>query len=227
MTPRHDSARDAHSADHLTDRPVAVLMRYLDGEASPAEHARIDRHVRHCPPCAGEVRAFRALFAAVAELPASPTPPPPFLTGRILAALHADRAARGRRPRWLEMVGAGYAGSAIALLAAFGLSPWRGDLVEGSRGALSALFSGSVGAFVGTFDRVVSLLSTVLRVREAAGEVLLPLAPLGRSLEVLASQPELRVGLSVALVLTTALWWMLDHRSVGGQERMNDVPAFF
>jgi hypothetical protein len=66
-----------------------------------------------------------------------------------------------------------------------------------------------------------------VRLREAAGEALLPLAPLGRSLEVLAAQPELRVGLAVALVLTTAFWWMLHHRPVGGQGRMSDVPAFF
>jgi anti-sigma factor RsiW len=227
MTPRRHSAKDARSADHVTDRPAAVFMRFLDGDSSPAEQARIEAHVRHCPPCAGEVRAYRALFAAVAELPASPAAPPPFLTARILAAVHADRAARDRRPRWLEMVGAGYAGSAVALLAAFGLSPWRSDLLAGTRGVMSALFSGSVGAFVDTFDRMVSLLTAVLRLREVAAEVLLPLAPLGRSLEVLAAQPELRVGLSVALVLTTALWWMLNHRSVGGQGRMNDVPAFF
>ena len=100
-------------------------------------------------------------------------------------------------------------------------------LIEGLRGAFSLLFSGSVGALVGAFDRAVSLLTAVVALREAAGQALLPLAPLGRSLEVLLSQPELRVGLSVALVLTTALWWMLNHRPVGGRGRMNDVPAFF
>ena len=227
MKPRHDSKRDARPAGHLTDRPAGVLMRYLDGEVSHAERARIDAHLVHCPPCAGEVRAYRALFAAVADLPASPVPPPPFLSTRILAAVHADRAARARRPRWLEVLGVGYAGSAVAVLAALGLSPWREDLVTGLRGAFSTLFSGSVGALVGAFDSIVSLLSVAVRVREAAGQALLPLAPLGRSLEVLAAQPELRVGLTVALVLTTALWWMLNHRLVGGRGRMNDVPAFF
>jgi anti-sigma factor RsiW len=227
MKPRHDSKRDARHAGHLTDQLAAVLMRHLDGEGSPAERARIDAHLVHCPPCAAEVRAYRALFAAVAGLPASPAPPPPFLATRILAAVHADRAARSRRPRWLEVVGAGYAGSAVALLVALGLSPWREDLVDDMRTAFSTLFSGSVGALVGAFDSIVSLLTAVVRLREAAGQALLPLAPLGRSLEVLASQPELRVGLTVALVLTTALWWMLNHRPVGGRGRMNNVPAFF
>ena len=213
MKPRHASTN--------------IIMRYLDGELSPGERGRIDAHLVHCPPCAGEVRAYRALFAAVADLPPSPGPPPPFLTTRILAAVHADRAARARRPRWLEVLGVGYAGSAVAALVALGLSPWRENVVGGIRDTFSALFSGSVGALVGSFDSIISLLTGVVRLREAAGQALLPLAPLGRSLEVLASQPELRVGLTGALVLTTALWWMLNHRLVGGRGRMNDVPAFF
>jgi anti-sigma factor RsiW len=201
-------------------------MRYLDGEIRPAERARVEAHLAECRACAGEVRAYSALFAALAALPASPAAPPPFLATRILAAVAADRAAR-RRPRWLEIVGTAYTGSAVALLLTLGVSPWREDLLAGMRGAFSALFSGSVGALVGAFDRVVSLLTAVVRLREAAGDVLVPLAPLGRSLEVLAAQPELRAGLTVAIVLTTALWWMLNHRPVGGRGRMKDVPAFF
>jgi len=217
---------DPRNGRHLTAEPIAVLMRHLDGEGRAAERDRIDAHLAACPDCAREVAAYRSLFATFAALPPSPAPPPPFLAGRILAAAAADRAAR-RRPRWLEVLGTAYAGSGVGLLLALGLSPWRADLLEALRGALSVLFSGSVSAFVGAFDRVVSLLTAVVRLREAAGEALLPLAPLGRSLEVLAAQPELRVGLAVALVFTTAFWWMLHHRPVGGQGRMNDVPAFF
>ena len=202
------------------------LMRYLDGEARPAERARIEAHLADCRACAGEVRAYSVLFTALSDLPASPAPPPPFLAARIVAAVAADRATR-RRPRWLEVLGTAYTGSAIALLLTLGVSPWREDLLLGMREAISALFSGSVGALVSAFERIVSLLTAVVRLREALGEALLPLAPLGRSLEVLASQPELRAGLTVALVLTTLLWWMLRHRLVGGRGRMNDVPAFF
>jgi anti-sigma factor RsiW len=228
VKPRHSHRQDdLRNERHLTAEPPAVLMRHLDGEGRPAERARIEAHLARCRPCADEVRAFRALFAAVAALPPSPAPPPPFLAARILAAVAADRAAR-RRPRWLEVLGTSYAGSAVGLLLVLGLSPWRADLLEGLRGVFSMLFSGSVSAFVGAFDRVVSLLTAVVRLREAAAEALLPLAPLGRSLEVLAAQPELRVGLAVALVLTTALWWILNHhRPAGGRGRMNDVPAFF
>jgi anti-sigma factor RsiW len=206
--------------------PHPDLQRWLDGEGKPAERARVAAHLAACDACAGEARAFRALLAAMSALPPSPAPVPPFLASRIVAAVTAERAAR-RRPRWLEVLGTAYTGSAVALVLTLGVSPWRQDVLEGMRGAFSLLLSGSVGAFVGAFDRVVSLLSAGLALREAAGQALLPLAPLGRSLDVLLAQPELRVGVSVALVLTTALWWMLDHRPVGGRGRMNDVPAFF
>lgn len=206
--------------------PHPDLQRYLDAEDKPAQRARVEAHLAHCPACDGEVRAFGALFAAMAALPASPVPPPPFLAGRIVAAVRADRATR-RRPRWLEVVGTAYTGSALALLLTLGVSPWREDLLDGLRSAFSLLFSGSVGALVGAFDRAVSLLTAAVALREAVGELLQPLAPLGRSLEVLSAQPELRAGLTVAFVLTTALWWMLNHRPVGGRGRMNDVPAFF
>ena len=209
--------------------PHPDLQRYLDGEGRSRERARIDAHLAGCADCAREVREYRALLAAFAALPPSPAAPPPFLAARIVAAVAADRTARAarRRPRWLEVLGTVYAGSAVSVLLALGVSPWRESLLAGGRDGLSLLFSGTVGAFVGVFDRVVSLLTAVVALREAAGQVLLPLAPLGRSLEVLMSQPELRVGLSVAFVLTTALWWMLNHRPVGGRGRMNDVPAFF
>ena len=206
--------------------PHPDLQRNLDDELRPAARARVDAHLAGCPGCAGEVRAFRALLSALAALPESPAPPPLFLAARIVAAAAADRAAR-RRPRWLEVLGTAYTGSAFGLLLALGVSPWRDDLLGALRGAGSLLVEGSVGALVGAFDRVVSLLTAVVALREAAAPWLLPLAPLGRSLEVLLAQPELRAGLAVAFVLTTALWWMLDHRPVGGRGRMNDVPAFF
>ena len=226
---RTPNAADRRTA-HLTAQP-GLLLRWLDGELSGAERSRVETHLAHCPECGREARAFRALFAGFAELPAAPSAPSPRLTDRIVAAVAADRTARAaRRPRWIEIAGAAYTGSAAALLAAGVIafaSPWRGAMAIGVRDTLSGLLSGSVGAFVGAFDRGMSLLSLGLRAREAAAGALVPLAPLGRSLEVIAAQPELRAGFAVALVLSTALWWMIDRRTVAGQGRMNDVSAFF
>jgi len=215
---------------HPAERPE-LLLAWLDGELAAPERSRIDAHLVHCTECASDVRAYRALFAGFDALPATPVAPPSDLTARILAAVEADRATHPvRRPRWLEIAGAAYTGSAAALVAAgiaVFVSPWREAAQVGVRDFVSALFSGTVGAFVGAFDSAVSLLSLGLRAREAASEVLVPLAPLGRSLEVVAAQPELRAGLAAALVLSTALWWLLQRRQVAGPGRMNDVPAFF
>jgi len=229
VTPKRTTTAADRRTAHVTAQP-GLLLRWLDGELSGAERSRVEAHLVHCPDCATEARAYRALFAGLAGLPAAPVAPSPLLAGRIVAAVAADRAARAaRRPRWLEIAGAAYTGSAAAVLvagvAAFA-SPWREPLTIGIRDTFSALLSGSIGAFVGAFDRAMSLLSLGLRAREAAGEVLVPLAPLGRSLEVVAAQPELRAGFAVALVLSTALWWMIDRRTVAGQGRMNDVSAF-
>jgi len=231
VTAKRDTkpAADRRTA-HLTAQP-GILLRWLDGELTGAERTRVAAHLAHCPDCAAEARAFRALFAGLAELPPTPVAPSPLLADRIVAAVAADRAVRAtRRPRWLEIAGVAYTASAAALAVAgiaIFVSPWREPLAAGMRDTFSALLSGSVGAFVGVFDSVVSVLSLGLRARELAAEVLVPLAPLGRSLEVVAAQPELRAGFAVALVLTTALWWMIDRRTVAGQGRMNDVSAFF
>jgi len=83
-----------------------------------------------------------------------------------------------------------------------------------------------VNAFLVAFDRVMWLFDGAVKLRENAHALSTALAPLGRSLELLAAQPELRGGLSVALVLTIATWWFLQHRRVEGPGRMHDVSAF-
>lgn len=210
---------------HPSGEPGGALQRYLDDESSARERAHIESHLAVCIACATEVREFRALALAVAQLPTLPLPHG--LTGRILMAVDAERTehVRARRP-WLEWVGCAYALSAVGLLVALGLSPWRDTLLEGFRSFGSGLLSGSVGAVVGSFDRFVFLLDAAVRLGEASREVFGPLAPLWRSMEVLAAQPELRLGLALALVLSTALVWVLDQRRVRGPGRMNDAHAF-
>ncbi len=216
--------RTKKDMSHLTDAPNGLFMRYLDGEVSEGERARIAAHLSACRDCTAEIRAYRALFGRLSTLP--PRRAPAFLAHRILAAVESDRARSRHRLRWLEVAGTAYAAGAVALLVALGLSPWRGDLLSGVRDVLSALLTGSVNALVGSFDRLVSLLTAAVQVREAAQPVLSPLAPLWRSFEVLAAQPELRLGISLALVLTTALWWLFQRRLVQGPGRLKDAHAF-
>jgi anti-sigma factor RsiW len=208
---------------HLTAEPGGLLMRRLDGELSPADRARVDAHLAACADCTAEMRIYRALFRGVASLP-KPVPSA-LLASRITRAALADRRAR-RRFKVFEAAFSVYAASALAALIAVGLSPWRDELMAGGRTMVSAGVSGVVNAFLVAFDRVMWLFDGAVKLRENAHALSTALAPLGRSLELLAAQPELRGGLSVALVLTIATWWFLQHRRVEGPGRMHDVSAF-
>lgn len=224
MTDARDPRKPLPTApDHLSAAPGGLLMRWLDGEVSPAERARAESHVAACSPCARELRAYRAVFRGVAHLPTRRAPLG--LSARITQAALADRRAR-RRFRFLEALGSVYAASAVVVLIGLGLSPWRDDLLAGGRTALGAGVSGIVNAFLVTFDRLMWVFDGAVQLRERAVALSQSLAPLGRSLELLAAQPELRAGLSVALVLTTALWWFIQHRRVDGPGRIHDVSAF-
>ena len=211
------------AAEHLSAEAGGLLMRWLDGEVSVSERARVTAHLGTCPSCVREVRVYRALFRGVSRLPARR--PPAYLAARITAAALADRRQR-RRFRVFEALGSAYAATAVAIVIALGLSPWRGDVLAGARPVLGAAVSGTVNAFVTAFDRLMWLFDGAVRLREGAHALSQTLAPLGRSLELLAAQPELRAGLSVALVLTTALWWFIQHRRVDGPGRIHDVSAF-
>lgn len=228
MTDRHEPRAPRPeapipAADHLSAGPGGLLMRWLDGEVSASERASVTAHLSACPDCVREVRVYRALFRGVSRLPARR--PPAYLAARITAAALADRRRR-RHFRWIEVAGSAYTGAAVALLIAFGLSPWRADLLAGGRTALTAVVAGTVNAFVTAFDRLMWLFDGAVRLREGARALSQTLAPLGRSLELLAAQPELRAGFSVALVLTIALWWFIQHRRVDGPGRIHDVSAF-
>jgi hypothetical protein len=227
MTDRRDP-KAPHGAplpgpDHLSAGPEGLLMRWLDGEVTTSERARVAAHLAGCPECMREVRVHRALFRGVSRLP-KPRPPAD-LAARITAAALADRRRRRRFHR-IEVFGSAYAASAVGILIALGLSPWRGDLLAGVRTALGAVVSGSVNAFLTAFDRLMWLFDGAVRLREGAHALSQTLAPLGRSLELLAAQPELRAGFSVALVLTIALWWFIQHRRVDEPGRIHDVSAF-
>jgi len=213
----------AAAADHLSAEPGGLLMRWLDGEASTADRARVTAHLAACPACVREVRVYRALFGRLRALPERPAPA--YLASRITAAALADRRTR-RRLRWFEVAGSAYAASAVAAVIALGLSPWRDDVLAAVRTVFGGAVTGTVNALVVMCDRLMWVLDAAVKARETSHQLLIPFAPLGRSLEVLAAQPELRVGTSLALVLTTALWWWFNHRRVRGPGRMNDVSAF-
>jgi predicted anti-sigma-YlaC factor YlaD len=223
MTQTRDTSQPNPAAEHLSAEPGGLLMRRLDGDLTAAERSRVDAHLAACAACTRELRVYRALFAGVARLPKAV--PAPGLSARIARAALLDRRAR-RRFKVFEAVGSAYAASAVVVLIGLGLSPWRDTLLAGGRSVVRAGVSGMVNAFLVAFDRLVWLFDGAVKLRENAHALSTSLAPLGRTLGLLAAQPELRAGLSVAFVLTTALWWFIQHRRVDGPGRMHDVSAF-
>jgi hypothetical protein len=100
--------------DHL---PPWTLEELAEDTLSHAEKSMALEHVRRCSRCAAEVDAHRALFAALARLPAW-EPSPAFadaVMSRVAIPLPAAQAVARRR--WLPRTARGWMLSGAGLLA--------------------------------------------------------------------------------------------------------------
>jgi len=215
-----NDARHTGGTPHLTAEPGSVFARWLDGEVTASERARVEGHLGACPACAREARVYRALFHSLATLPRRA--PSPLLAGRITSSVLAQQRAL-RRKRWVEVAGSVYVGSAAAVLVALIASPLRIDLLAGGRTFITAGLSTLLASFLGVIDRVLWISDRVLRLNDKLRALAELFAPLARSLELVAAQPETRLGLTFAVVLTLALVWFLRQRPARGEGRMADV----
>jgi anti-sigma factor RsiW len=195
-------------------------MRWLDGEVTASERARVRGHLDACPACAREARILRALFRELGSLPRHA--PPAGLSARITSRVLAQNRALWRK-RWFEVAGSVYVGSAAAVLTALIVSPLRTDVLAGGKTFVSAGLSSLLASFLGAVDRLLWLSDHAIRLNDQAHAVAVLVAPLGRSFEVVAAQPETRLGLTVAMALTTALVWFLRQRPARGEGRMGNV----
>jgi anti-sigma factor RsiW len=95
-----------------------LVTAYLDGESAPADRARVEEHLAHCPPCRDQARAESAARDMLRErgphLVSSCAPAA--LHARCRETLDARRAASGT-DTWTRRV-APYAVAAGVLLAA-------------------------------------------------------------------------------------------------------------
>ena len=215
-----NDARDSKATPHLAAEPGGLLLRWLDGEVTASERARVQSHLATCAACAREARVYRALFHSLDTLPRRA--PSPALAARITSRVLAqDRALR--RKRWFEVAGSVYVGSAAAVLAALIASPLRMDLLAGARTFVTAGLSSLLASFLGAIDRLLWVSEHVIRLNDNLHGLAELFAPLGRSLGLVAAQPELRLGMTFALALTTALVWFLRQRPARGEGRMSNV----
>lgn len=63
-------------ADDLTCRELVDLVtEYLDGNLAPAERARFEAHLAHCPECRGHLEDMRLTIQLVGSLTEEMLPP--------------------------------------------------------------------------------------------------------------------------------------------------------
>ena len=88
-----------------TDHVLDDLAAYALGSLEPAEHARIDRHVRVCVSCAGHLGEYRGVVG-VLPVALAPVAPPAEVWAGLRAEVRArDTAAASTLRRWLPATG--------------------------------------------------------------------------------------------------------------------------
>lgn len=201
-----------------SERVQDLLDGLLSGEAAREFRAHLER----CPRCAGELAAYRRVFAVLADAPLFD--PGPALVERIL-----DRVSPARlRRRWLRRFGIGYAAAlalSVAGIGALASQPAVRLAAEGLWAAASrALAQGFVLVLQGLSATVVGL-ADGWRVLDGVGE---RLAPLARALAAVVTQSPLGIALAVAALAALGLLWWMRPRDArrGGEARHVGVLVF-
>ncbi|MFQ5679805.1 MAG: anti-sigma factor family protein [Gemmatimonadota bacterium] len=127
----------------MTDRWTGRLSEYLDGDLSPREARRVERHLDVCPECAALLQELRAVVARARTL--TDRPPATDLWPGIEARLHdvavGDEASvlplsRRSRPGWrarrFSFSAPQLAAAALALVLLSGTVVWRFGPGDGS-----------------------------------------------------------------------------------------------
>ena len=181
---------------------------WLDGELAPAEAASFESHLATCAACEAEVAAYRVVFSELRAMPL--LDPRPELFNRIM-----DEVLPHRAPRWVKVLGWGYAGafaaSVVAIGSAFvlpGPAAWmRGVIAAGTR-ALT-----ETGTYV-----VLSTSEGLARLGESVGGT----SGTARMFKLMwgaLSHPAVFLTLLAAVgVCAAVLWWMRPRERRSSEE---------
>jgi anti-sigma factor RsiW len=184
------------------------IQDWLDGELAPGERARFEAHLASCPHCEADAAAYRVVLSELRAVPL--LDPRPELFDRVM-----DAVLPHRPPRWVRVLGLGYAtalaGSLAAIGSAFvlpGPSAWLRGIVAAATRALT-----ETGTFV-----VRSLGDGLAR----TGETLAGGGAAGRFLKLLGSalaHPGVWITMIAAVAVCAALFWWMRPR-----ERRGEMP---
>jgi hypothetical protein len=198
------------------------VQSWIDGDLSAAAASAFTAHLKGCPICAREVRAYRALFLSLGDHLAV-SDPGPALTERIL-----DRVVPSRlRRRWVTAIGWTYA--TASAVSTFAFASWTAQpathvwLIQSFAGASLRISQVLLFSFQ-TLNR--SLLEgldgwAILTTTSSM------LVPLGRALARPLLDPTIAAILLAAMLSCLALlrWMMPGRRPL--EEEVRNVSLLF
>jgi len=120
--------------------PRADLPAYADGELTPSQSERVERHLADCAACREELADLRALSATLRSLPEA-TPPRSFALTPGQVARPAPVAGRSL-PAWAAMR---IAGTGVAAVFALVIMLDAGGVIEDNRSDESAVIAQRAG----------------------------------------------------------------------------------
>ena len=174
------------------------VQDWLDGELAPAEAARFEAHLTACGECEAEALAFRVVFNELRAVPL--LDPRPELFDRIM-----DEVLPHRTPRWVKVLGWGYAAAFAASTAAIGSA----FVLPGPSMWLRGIIAAGMRSLTETGTFVVRSTSDGLA---RFGEALAGTSGAARLMKLLwsaLSHPAVFLTLLAAVgVCAAVLWWM-------------------
>ncbi len=188
------------------------IQDFLDGVLPPGQALLVREHVGSCERCARDLALYRRVFLSLEKLPT--WDPGPALTARVLDRVLPSRVRR----RWVRTLGLGYA-TVLALSVAGMLSlvthPASRALLESLSAGLSRRLAQAMMFGLNALSFTVLSFAGGERLLASVGE---RLAPIGRALAVLFSQPAVTVPLSIAVAAcAVVLWWMRPRKAGAGR----------
>jgi anti-sigma factor RsiW len=174
------------------------VQDWLDGTLEPDAAARFEAHQAGCPECEAEATAYRVVFSELRSLPL--LDPRPELFERIMAEVLPHRA-----PRWVRVLGWGYAAALTATVAAIGSA----FVLPGPSAWMHGIIAAATRSLTGTGTFVLRSLSDGLA---RVGETLAGAGNAGRLLKLLwtaLTNPAVLVTIVAAIAVCAGLlWWM-------------------
>ncbi|HET9328825.1 MAG TPA: zf-HC2 domain-containing protein [Candidatus Eisenbacteria bacterium] len=197
------------------------VQDYLDAELAEARALAFEEHLQTCAGCAGEVAAYRAMFASleVSLEDFAIVDPGPSLTERIL-----DRVVPSRlRRRWVQAIGWVYGVSSA--VATFAVVSWltRPTTPVWLAQSYSELSLRVMQSVLFAFQVVTRSGFELLQGWDFVGRLVAIVSPIARALTRPLADPTLGAITAAAMVACVLLLWWMRPRAGEAREGVRNV----